>query len=78
MFINFFFSKVNLIFVCCQPNLHAQISTKALGKYIIILNFFILKRKNFFFINYTYLRYWKKCHMPFSYIKKYRGNYAHD
>jgi hypothetical protein len=23
--------SVNLIFVCCQPNLHSQISTKALG-----------------------------------------------
>lgn len=23
--------NVNLVFVCCQPNLHSQISTKALG-----------------------------------------------
>jgi predicted dehydrogenase len=24
--------NVNLVFVCCQPNLHAQIASKALGK----------------------------------------------
>lgn len=25
--------NVNLVFVCCQPNLHSQISTKALGNF---------------------------------------------
>lgn len=25
--------NVNLVFVCCQPNLHSQISTKALGNH---------------------------------------------
>jgi hypothetical protein len=27
--------KVNLVFVCCQPNFHSQISSKALGTFLI-------------------------------------------
>lgn len=30
--------NVNLVFVCCQPNLHSQISTKALGDYYNIIS----------------------------------------
>jgi hypothetical protein len=30
--------NVNLVFVCCQPNLHSQISTKALGEYYNIIS----------------------------------------
>ncbi len=32
----FLINIVNLIFICCQPNLHSQISTKALGKHFFV------------------------------------------
>ena len=49
--------SVNLVFVCCQPNLHSQICTKALGTFL-----FKLKKSNFLFIvakkNSVLLRLW--------------------
>jgi hypothetical protein len=46
--------NINLIFVCCQPNLHSKICLKALGKYFFDKNF-----KKFLNFKICFLfRYW--------------------